>query len=300
MKSKGPQFVRYFGPVLDALRELGGSGSPSEVADKVAERLDVPAKVQEELMGSGAPRFLNQVQWARFYLNKDGFVASSERGVWSLTDKGRNQHMTHEEALEVFSRVHKIFQNERKVAKVQKVESEEESPEEVITEAAGSYREHLLKVIKTLPASGFERLCQRLLREAGFKQVTVTGRSGDGGIDGVGILQINPFVSFQVLFQCKKYEKSVTPSHVRDFRGAMEGRADKGIILTTGTFTAEAKKEAFRDGAKPIELVDGQKLIEMFESLQLGLKPIKAFEVDEEFFADFHEGGMLDGTTVEK
>ncbi len=244
-------------------------------------------------MGSGSPRFLNQVQWARFYLNKDGLLSSSERGVWNLTDKGRSKTLTHDDALEIFNRVHSVFQAQKKLAKQTESESAEETPEEAETEVAASYREHLLKVIKSLSPSGFEQLCQRLLREAGFKQVTVTGRAGDGGIDGVGVLQINPFVSFQVLFQCKRYERSVSPSQVRDFRGAMEGRADKGIIITTGTFTADARREAFRDGAKPIELVDGQKLIEMFESLRLGLKPIQTFEVDEEFFNDFKEESMV-------
>jgi restriction system protein len=289
-RTKGPQFIRYFGPVLDALRALGGSGSPSEVADKIAETLHVPTQQQEELMGSGSPRFLNQVQWARFYLNKEGLVSSSERGIWTLTDKGRAKTLSHDEALEIFLRVHKTFSRERRLSKTEKIEPEEESPEEAATEAAGSYREHLLKVIKSLSPSGFERLCQRLLREAGFKQVTVTGRSGDGGIDGVGVLQINPFVSFQVRFQCKRYDRSVSPSQVRDFRGAMEGRADKGIIITTGNFTAEARKEGLRDSARPIELVDGQKLIEMFESLRLGLKPIQTFEVNEEFFDEFRDG----------
>ena len=211
--------------------------------------------------------------------------------MWALTDTGRSKVLTQEEALEVFHKVQKIFQEERRLAKLSKPEHEEDSelPDEAEAGAALSYREQLLKLIKSLSPSGFERLCQRLLREAGFTQVTITGRAGDGGIDGVGILQINPFVSFLVLFQCKRYERSVSPSQVRDFRGAMEGRADKGIIITTGTFTAEARKEALRDGARPIELVDGQKLIEMFEHLQLGLKPIKAFEVDVDFFNDFRE-----------
>ncbi len=139
----------------------------------------------------------------------------------------------------------------------------------------------------SLPADGFERLCQRLLRESGFESVTVTGKSGDGGLDGIGVLQVNPFVSFKVLFQCKRYSGSVTPSQVRDFRGAMMGRADKGIILTTGIFTSDAKKEAVRDGVPPIELVDGEKLLDMFETLELGLKPKKAYDIDEKFFDDF-------------
>jgi restriction system protein len=121
--------------------------------------------------------------------------------------------------------------------------------------------------------------------------VRVTGKSGDGGIDGHGVVQVNPFVSFRVLFQCKKYTSNpVTPSQVRDFRGAMQGRADKGIIITTGTFTSEAKKEASRDGVPPIELVDGEALMSMFEMLELGLKPKTVFDVDEKFFEEFDDG----------
>jgi restriction system protein len=140
-----------------------------------------------------------------------------------------------------------------------------------------------------LPPEGFERLCQRILRESDFIQVVVTGRSGDEGIDGYGTLQINPFVSFKVLFQCKRYSKSVSPGHVRDFRGAMQGRADKGIIITTGTFTAEAQREAARDGAPPIELVDGMALIGMLEKLEIGLKPIQTYQPDFAFFEEFQK-----------
>jgi restriction system protein len=149
------------------------------------------------------------------------------------------------------------------------------------------HRTNLLNLIKSLPPSGFERLSQRLLRESGFQKVTVTGKTGDGGIDGIGILQVNPFVSFNVLFQCKRYQGAVTPSQIRDFRGAMMGRADKGIIITTGTFTLDAKKEARRDGAPPIELVDGDTLVQMFEQQQLGLIPRTTYDVDEKFFDDF-------------
>ena len=149
--------------------------------------------------------------------------------------------------------------------------------------------DELLATLKALPPGGFERICQRLLRESGFQQVTVTGRSGDGGIDGFGVLEVNPLVSFNVLFQCKRFRGSVPPSVVRDFRGAMQGRADKGIIITTGTFTSEAKKEARRDGAPPIELVDAEKLVEMFQSLELGVVPKTVYEVDQEFFDEFRD-----------
>jgi len=145
----------------------------------------------------------------------------------------------------------------------------------------------LLNLIKLLPPAGFEKLSQKLLRESGFQEVVVTGRSGDGGIDGMGVLQVNPFVSFNALFQCKLYQGAVAPSRVRDFRGAMMGRADKGIIITTGTFTLDTKKEARRDGVPPIELVDGDLLVQMFERLELGLFPRTTYIVDEKFFEDF-------------
>lgn len=226
-EKEGAQFLRHFGPILDALRSLGGSGTPSEVVERVARELRISEDAQNEVMESGAPRFPNQVAWARFYLTREGLLDKSKRGVW------------------------------------------------------------FLKLLLDLPPAGFERLCQRLLRESGFVQVVVTGRSGDGGIDGHGTLEVNPLVSFKVLFQCKRYVKSVSPSQVRDFRGAMQGRTDKGIILTTGSFTAEARREAARDGVPPIELVDGSKLMEMFEKLELGLKTVTSFEIDDSFFADF-------------
>jgi restriction system protein len=109
-----------------------------------------------------------------------------------------------------------------------------------------------------------------MLRESGFVHVEVTGRTGDGGIDGKGIARINGFMSFHVLFQCKRYKGSVTAGEIRDFRGAMVGRADKGLFISTGSFTPAAVKEATRDGAPPIDLVDGDELAEKLKELALG------------------------------
>lgn len=283
---EGAQFVRYFGPLLDALRGLGGSGSPEEVVERIATDLKLSDEIQNELLPSGEPRYRNQVHWARFYLVRDGLLDSSRRGVWSLTERGRSTSLTYAQAHQIFLKWVRIFQEQRR-AKAAKTEP----PEEVVAEEAGAtpddHRSAAMAVLLKLPATGFERLCQRVLREAGFTQVIVTGRSGDGGIDGHGTLSVNPVVSFKVLFQCKRFSKSVSPSHVRDFRGGMAGRADKGIILTTGAFTAEARREATRDGVPPIELIDGEKLIDMLEQLELGLRPVKTYEVDRAFFKEF-------------
>jgi len=283
---EGAQFVRYFGPLLDALRGLGGSGTPDEVVERIASDLKLSDEVQNELLPSGEPRYRNQVHWARFYLVREGLLDSSRRGVWSLTERGRSTTLTYQEAHQIFLKWVRIFQEQRR-AKAGKAEQ----TEEIVSEASGTaptrYRTVAMDLLLKLPAAGFERLCQRVLREAGFTQVVVTGRSGDGGIDGHGTLAVNPLVSFKVLFQCKRYSKSVSPSHVRDFRGGMAGRADKGIILTTGAFTAEARREASRDGVPPIELIDGEKFIDMLEQLELGLRAVKTYEVDPGFFREF-------------
>lgn len=285
-KIEGAQFIRYFGPLLDALRGLGGSGTPDEVFERIAEDLKLPDDVQNELLPSGELRYRNQVAWARFYLVREGLLDSSKRGVWSLTEQGRSTALTREQAREIFQKWVKIFQEQRR-ARANKAEPTEETVAEGTGGTSTDYRTIVLDVLLKLPAAGFERLCQRLLREAGFTQVIVTGSTGDGGLDGYGTLSVNPLVSFKVLFQCKRYSKSVAPSHVRDFRGAMAGRADKGIILTTGTFTAEARREASRDGVPPIELIDGEKLVDMLEKLELGLRPVKTYEVDQAFFREF-------------
>ena len=285
MKAKGPEFIRFFKPILQILKESGGSGTTSEVIDRAIELLQIPESEQEVTLKNGQSRVRNQVQWGRLYLVRAGYLESSHRGVWSLTEKGAQTNLAKFDAYEVFQLVQKGLRSEKKKKEELKepfIDERDESSAET-----ADYKSELLAIIKSLPPDGFERLCQRVLRESGFQEVVVTGKTGDGGIDGIGVLQVNPFVSFNVLFQCKRYQGSVTPSQIRDFRGAMAGRADKGIIMTTGTFTVEAKKEARRDGAAPIELVAGEDLVQLFEKLELGLVPRKTFEIDRKFFDEF-------------
>ncbi|MGH2448838.1 MAG: restriction endonuclease, partial [Chloroflexota bacterium] len=220
-----------------------------------------------------------------FYLVREGLIDSSKYGVWALTNKGRETTLTLDQSRQIVAKWVKIFQRQRQLKP-----KEAAAPDELV-EATGAvsndYREGVNEILLHLPPAGFERLAQRILREAGFTQVVVTGQSGDGGIDGFGTLQINPLVSFKVLFQCKRYARSVAPTHIRDFRGAMAGRADKGIFISTGSFSAEARREATRDGAPPIELIDGEKLLDMLEKLELGLRPVTTYEINREFFEEF-------------
>jgi restriction system protein len=283
---RGPAFVRYFGPVIESLRHLGGSARPAEVTNLVADRCEVSSEDLDHQLSSGVSRFKNQVAWARFYLVKSGYIDSSLRGVWTLTEKGLSAELSHEEALSVFKSVQSQFGNTRSS---DRDECDDALDNCEVSEQPDNHRELLLEILRGLSPGGFERLCQRLLREAGFEQVTVTGRTGDGGIDGHGVLRLNAFVSFNVLFQCKRYSGTVSPSTIRDFRGAMMGRTDKGIILTTGNFSSEARKEANRDGAPPLELVDGDGLLDLFEQFELGVHPVTRFEVDTSFFAPYQD-----------
>lgn len=287
------RFARYFNPVLDALRALGGSARPGEVCDWIAEQLRISDDERDKENPSGGSQFENDVAWVRLYLVRTGYLDSSRRGVWSLTEQGRNARDLSDDqiaqiirAAQAVSAVHPRTAARPTDAQIEQVviqQAEQAAPEDV----SRGYRERVLDILLALPPEGFERLCQRLLRESGFQQVKVTGRSGDGGIDGIGILQVNPFVSFKVLFQCKRWNSGVGSAQVRDFRGAMMGRADKGLILTTGSFTADAQAEAVRDGVPPIELVDGQTLVSLLEQLELGLTPKQTYEVNPKFFDEF-------------
>lgn len=292
---KLPKPYRFVIPISEVLKDSGGSGKTAEIIDLVIEKEKISDEELQKIRKNGMPLINNQIHWSSWILSKMGLLDKSNRGVWSLTEKGFNKDLSIEDLHEFYKEKKRIDKEERQNKNLvidssdndtENLVSEDQKEEDELDEII-DYKISLMNILQELPPSGFERICQRILRESGFEQVTVTGKSSDGGIDGIGILQVNPFVSFKVLFQCKRYQGSVTPSQVRDFRGAMMGRADKGIIMTTGTFTTEAKREARREGVSPIEIVDGEKIVEMFEMLELGLKPIKTYEIDEKFFDEF-------------
>ncbi|WJI72114.1 MULTISPECIES: restriction endonuclease [unclassified Mesorhizobium] len=257
-----PAYSQMLWPTITALKELGGSATNDELLTKVIEVMHLPLEVQNVPHTDGRQSKVGyNLHWSKTYLKKAGYVDNSVRGVWALTDAG--EEVTEAVVAQVPSIVRKMDTEARKVAPV--------SSEEPATDVLDiNWKDQLLDCLKKIPPDAFERLSQRLLREAGFIKVEVTGRAGDGGIDGIGVLRLN-LLSFQVLFQCKRYSGSVGPSTIRDFRGAMVGRSDKGLLITTGTFTAEAKKEATRDGAPAIELIDGEQLCDLLKQLKLGV-----------------------------
>lgn len=255
-----PKYNEYMWPIILVLRDMGGSATIEEMEEKVAEILKIPDEILSIPHGdSGRSQVGYRMAWARTYLRITGIIENSARGVWTLTPKGRNISK---------SEVELVPKYVREIEKSKRTSSKETPNDDEIEELG--WKEQLLSELKSMDPSAFERLCQRILRESGFSKVVVTGRSGDGGIDGSGVLRIN-LVSFQVSFQCKRWKDAVSASTIRDFRGAMIGRADKGLVMTTGRFTPDAQREAIRDGAPTIDLVDGDSLCELMRSLKLGV-----------------------------
>lgn len=271
MTSVKLQYDDLMNPVIQALRNLGGSGTIEEINNKVAELAKIPSDQLEVLHNpekGGMTEIEYRLMWTRTYLKIYGVIENSVRGVWSLTEKG--------------SKIEKVDEKDvvRVVREQMKKNKKETSEEDDEPNAKVEWQEELLDVILKMSPSAFERLIQRLLRESGFVQVEVTGQSGDGGIDGHGIMRLGGLLSFHVIFQAKRWKGPVGASQVRDFRGAMVGRADKGLLITTGAFTKDALKEATRDGAPAIDLVDGDQLVEKLKQLSLGVST-KKIEVEQ-------------------
>lgn len=259
-----PQFFDFMQPTIDSLRMLGGSATNEELMTKVVEVMKLSDEQVSVMHAPNDSRTAVEYRaaWARTYLKKSGYLDNSERGVWTLTERGQAiQKLNIEEILSI------VRSNNKNHSTIEK----DEEP----------WKKDALNALLGMKPDAFERLCKRLLHEEGFTNVKVTGKTGDGGVDGEGFLQMG-LVGFRVIFQAKRYQGSVASKIVREFRGAMQGRADKGLIITTGTFTQDSKQEASRVGNATIDLVDGEALIELLKKHKLGL--VQSYVVDSDWF----------------
>jgi restriction system protein len=290
-----PQYHDLLWPTLQAVSELGGSASISEIVEAVVKREGFTEEQQAVLHNDGPETEIGYRQaWARTYLKGMGLLTNSQRGVWALTDDGAAQladpGADDSGRRERVRRLWAAYVVQlRQARRTKKPKGHGGDPDLEEPTESRTWKEELLDALMAMPPDGFERLAKRLLREADFDSVNVTGQSGDGGIDGLGVYRLG-LVSFPVFFQCKRYRGSVGPGAVRDFRGAMAGRGDKGLLITTGTFTADAKKEATRDGAPPIDLIDGDRLCELLKRYELGVRietrQVEDVTVEGPFFAE--------------
>jgi restriction system protein len=283
-----PKFDELFNPLLEAMKKLGGSATVSELNEEVTKSLNLTDEEVAVQRNDRMTVLQYRLTWTRSYLKAYGLLDNSERGVWVLTPKGNDIDVVDPRQIVRF------VQEQSRVKKGKLAVKNSESPigPEIVEVAEAvleeNWREELLSRLLDLAPDAFERLCQRLLRESGFVEVRVTGRSGDGGIDGVGIVRLGGLLGFPILFQCKRYRGGVGASTIRDFRGAMIGRADRGLVITTGTFSRDAKIEATRDGAPPIDLIDGEQLLDKLKELRLGItvKMVEQISVLPDFFKE--------------
>ena len=263
-----PSTTDFFWPTLQVFQEAGGALTNEESADQVIERMGLTEEQQAVTYRNGSLAAY-RVAWARTNLKRCGYLTNEDRAVWAITPEGR---AATEEDLK--QRLREVRRADRKAREARA--ADDEGDEDL---GEPTWQDQLLDLMATMPPDAFERLCGRILRKAGFVNVEVLGRPSDGGIDGVGVYRLS-LVSFRVYFQCKRYASAVRASTVRDFRGAMVGRGDQGLLITTSHFTRDAENEAEREGATPIELVDGKRLCELMLEHRIGLTATERVEYD--------------------
>ena len=269
-------------PVFIALKELVGSATNDEVYNFVIDYMHLSPEIIDELHNGtkNQTQLAYNLNWARTYLKNAGIIENSARGVWSLKNGYSDKLPTSFENI-----ANELYEEKILQADCLKSEGNQEiSCDDVAESNNESWREVLKNILKNMDPFAFERLSMRLLRACGFDNVKVTKKSRDGGIDGYGKWKINPILGFNIAFQCKRYKTLVRAKSIRDFRGALTTDIEKGVFITTGEYTVDAKKEAEQKGKIEIELIDGDKLIDLLCEHQLGVKAITAYDIDKDFF----------------
>lgn len=280
LKDKYP-FEKLIETTFLALKEKGNSASNTEIVDKVIEMLNIDNKILElSHLNTQKSELEYQLAWARTYLKSFGVITNSNRGIWSIRPEfTKFKNIDSQQIIEEFNKnkkTKKIKENDKILE--QKLEYIEENIE------FPSWKEKLSSILTNMNPFAFERLTQQLLRECGFADVEVTKKTGDGGIDGIGKFKLNGIFTFNVAFQCKRYSGLVSASAIRDFRGSLTTDIEKGLFITTGRFTRDAKEEAMKSGKKQIDLIDGNEFMDKLAQYEIGLKETKNYEIDEKFF----------------
>lgn len=285
-KIKSPTQIELIEPVFSALHDLGGSANISEIRDKVVEMLHLPDDIVDEPHKGNASQQTEleyQLAWARTRLKAFGAINNSQRGVWMITPEYAEKDAVSKADVVEFVKKQRLggkSSNETTApAEDNPMDESVQIPEEL-----EPWRVELAEMLHSMNPYAFERLSMLLLRECGFSQVSVTRKSGDGGIDGTGKLRINGIFSFHVAFQCKRFVGSVSAGDIRDFRGSLTTDIEKGVFITTGTFTKAAREEASKSGKQQIDLIDGEEFINMLIEYRLGVHEKTVYEVDKTFF----------------
>ncbi len=286
-KIKSPTQIELIEPVFIALRSLGGSANISEIRDKVIEMLQLSDEIVDEPHKGSASQQTEleyQLAWARTRLKAFGAITNSQRGVWMITPKFSDNDTVSKTDVVEFIKSQRLASKNPAEAKALAEDDDPTNDNVEIPEELEPWRTELAETLHSMDPYAFERLSMLLLRECGFSQVSVTKKSGDGGIDGTGKLRINGIFSFNVAFQCKRFVGSVSAGDIRDFRGSLTTDIEKGVFITTGTFTKAAREEASNAGKQQIDLIDGEEFINKLIEYRLGVREKTIYEVDKSFF----------------
>ncbi len=276
-----PDFPGLMLATIITLKDINRVATVPEIVARLIEIERVTNAEQSYKMPNGKnTKLRHYLGWARSYLNHTGALDKVAYGIWALTDAGR----------EIKTMKHARDAHDKYRAQItQRNTQEQAGEEEPVIEAEispdeAAWKEPLLGILTNMPYDAFERLCHRLLETLGFTDVEVLGKVADGGVDGVGFLHEN-LLSRKIYFQCKCWRYNVGSPQIRNFRGALDGRSNQGLFITTSRFTAPAKDEAIRDGSILIDLIDGNRLCDLIKEKNLGvviypngqLVPIKDF-----------------------
>ena len=287
-----PDFQTFMRPVLEVMSD-GSVWKTTQLINKLSDLFSLTAEERNQLLPSGTQsRMNNRVLWARNDLKNAGLLERAEdagKGAYKITDKGLKVLETGPERI-TRSYLHSLDADSENPLFQSENADEQKTPKELIAEAQAmlneSLRKELLQRLKQTDPIEFEKIVLSLMEAMNYGIGSMTKQSHDGGIDGMGILKLGEVLSFRVAFQAKRYDGTVGSSIIRDFRGAMMGRADKGLIITTGVFSRDAVKEATRDGATPIDLIDGNDLAKHLKKLGLGVdvEIVEKVIINEEWF----------------
>ena len=284
-QTKCPDYRLLIEPTWYALVQLGGSGTNSEIDAEIIRQLRLSDEIVDEPhKETGNETELEyRAKWARTYLKKYGLIENRARGVWTITPQYQKQEKQIEiDKNKIVRTVHQQDYQNRK--NLNENANDQGLTVEEVSDESPSWERRLSSILMEMNPYGFEKLAQRLLRECGFSQVSVTKKSGDGGIDGNGKLKINGILTFNVAFQCKRYKGLVGASDIRDFRGSLTTDIEKGLFITTGTFSKAAREEAISPGKQQIDLIDGEELLQKLAEYNIGLREVRSYEIDEEYF----------------
>ena len=279
---KCPGYRHFINATLRAIDKLGGSGSNEEIVDKVIELENLPDEIVDEEHTNLTTELEYQLAWAKTYLKRGGLLENSKQGIWSLTEKGAK--VVASGGVEEIAFVREVDAVRLKRSGAYKKGRSEGDENSLVNVDDRPWKERLSEILHSMDPYVFEKLAQRFLRECGFSDVKVTKKSGDGGIDGTGKLRLQGIFSFNVAFQCKRYKNQVGAGEIRDFRGSLDNNIEKGVLITTGSFSKAAREEASAPGKQHIDLMDGEEFMQKLAECGIGLKECIDYEIDESYF----------------